>query len=205
MNTKESVYGIIWGVNDVNNYNAYMVSSMGMASVATCRGGRFTKVIDWKKAGNYQNNQVHTLGIRNKGGQMHYYLDGKKVLTSSPLPFYGPLTGFVISGKTTAKIDYLRVQQDRQINLIENAIRGHHKENLGEVLRLILNGAIILTFLCSLCPALNVFVDKGPTNFAADSFLLYSHGARVLLLLGWARARPLQLPEERLQGRRGMV
>ncbi len=131
MNTKESVYGIIWGVNDVNNYNAYMVSSMGMASVATCRGGRFTKVIDWKKAGNYQNNQVHTLGIRNKGGQMHYYLDGKKVLTSSPLPFYGPLTGFVISGKTTAKIDYLRVQQDRQINLIENAIRGYHKENLG--------------------------------------------------------------------------
>ena len=37
----------------------------------------------------------------------------------------------MISGKTTAKIDYLRVQQDRHINLIEDAIRGQRRENLG--------------------------------------------------------------------------
>jgi outer membrane protein OmpA-like peptidoglycan-associated protein len=132
LKTKTSVYGIIWGVQDVNNYNAYLVSNMGKTSVITCRGGTFTKVADWTITGNYQNNQTHILGIRNKGGQMHYYLDNKKAFTTPILPFYGDLLGFVISGKATAKIDYLRIQQDRSINLVDNPIQGYKRENLGD-------------------------------------------------------------------------
>ena len=131
LKTKESVYGLIWGVKDVNNYNSFMISSMGMASVGICEKGVFKKIIPWQQAGNYQNNQQHYLGIRQKGGKLHYYLDGKKIFSSSVLPFRGPRLGFMISGKTTAKIDYLRVQQDRHINLIEDAIRGQRRENLG--------------------------------------------------------------------------
>jgi len=132
LKTTTSVYGIIWGVHGVNNYNAYLISNMGKTSVVTCRGGKFTKIVDWTITGNYQNNQKHTLGIRNKGGKMHYYLDNKKAFTTPVLAFKGDLLGFVISGKATAKIDYLRIQQDRAINLVDNPNQGYKRENLGD-------------------------------------------------------------------------
>lgn len=131
LKTTQSVYGVIWGVKDLDNYNAFLISNQGKTSVVTCRKGKFTRVIDWTLTSNYQNNQTHTIGIRKNNGKMRYYLDGKIALTSPVLPFYGDLLGFVISGKTAAKIDYLKIKQDRKINLVENAIQGFKRENLG--------------------------------------------------------------------------
>lgn len=132
LKTKRSVYGLIWGVKNVNNYNAFLISNMGQTSVITCRNGEFKRIVDWVPCGNYQNNQVHKLGIRQKDGKLHFYLDGKTAFTTNPLPFYGDLLGLVISGKTNAKVDYLKVQQDREINLVENAIQGNERINLGQ-------------------------------------------------------------------------
>ncbi|BDS15114.1 OmpA family protein [Aureispira anguillae] len=128
---RQSVYGLIWGVRDLNNYNAFLVSNQGKTSVVTCRKGKFTRVINWTLTSNYQNNQAHTIAIRKNNGKMRYYLDGKVAFTSRVLPFYGDLLGFVISGKTAAKIDHLTVRQDREINLVEDTLQGFHRENLG--------------------------------------------------------------------------
>lgn len=128
---RQSVYGIIWGVKDLNNYNAFLISNQGKTSVVRCEKGKFIRIIDWTLTGNYQNNQTHTIAVRKNNGKMRYYLDGKVALTSPILPFYGDLMGFVISGKTAAKIDFLRVKQDREINLVEQAIQGVKRENLG--------------------------------------------------------------------------
>lgn len=132
LKTKQSVYGIIWGVRNTGNYNAFLVSNMGKTSVVTCRKGQFSRIIDWTPTGNYQNNQAHTLGIRYEEGKMHYFLDGKKAFSTDPLPFYGDLLGFVISGKTTAHVDHLIIKQDREINLVEDPIKGVKRVNLGK-------------------------------------------------------------------------
>ncbi|WMX14504.1 OmpA family protein [Aureispira sp. CCB-E] len=131
LKTTQSVYGIIWGVKDLNNYNAFLISNQGKTSVVTCNKGKFTRVVDWTLTGNYQNNQVHTISIRKNNGKMRFYLDGRVAFTTQILPFYGDLLGFVISGKTSAKIDYLKIQQDRAINLVENAVQGNERKNLG--------------------------------------------------------------------------
>lgn len=132
LKTTQSVYGIIWGVRDLNNYNAFLISNKGKTSVITCHKGKLTRVVDWTLTGNYQNNQVHTISIRKNNGKMRFYLDGKIAFTTAILPFYGDLLGFVISGKTSAKIDYLKIKQDRAINLVENAIQGNERKNLGK-------------------------------------------------------------------------
>lgn len=131
LKTTQSVYGIIWGVRDLDNYNAFLISNQGKTSVVTCHKGKFTRVVDWTLTGNYQNNQTHTIAIRKNNGKMRFYLDGRVAFTTHILPFYGDLLGFVISGKTAAKIDYLKIQQDRAINLVENAIQGNERKNLG--------------------------------------------------------------------------
>ena len=75
LQTQNSVYGITWGIKDVNNYNAFLVSNMGNASVITCRGGQFQRIVNWTLVGSSQNDQPHILGIRYKGGLLKYYLD----------------------------------------------------------------------------------------------------------------------------------
>ena len=132
LKTTKSVYGLIWGVRDLDNYNAFLISNQGKTSVITCRKGVFTRVRDWTLTGNYQNNQTHTISIRKRYGKMSFYLDHRIAFTTEVLPFYGDLLGFVISGKTSAKIDYLNIQQDRAINLVENAIQGNARKNLGD-------------------------------------------------------------------------
>ncbi|MBL4649888.1 MAG: OmpA family protein [Aureispira sp.] len=132
LKTTQSVYGIIWGVRNLDNYNAFLISNQGKTSVVTCHKGKFTRVQDWTLTGNYQNNQAHTIAIRKNNGKMRFYLDGRVAFTTEILPFYGDLLGFVISGKTSAKIDYLKIHQDRAINLVENAIQGNARKNLGD-------------------------------------------------------------------------
>lgn len=132
LKTTQSVYGIIWGVRNLDNYNAFLISNQGKTSVITCHKGKFTRVQDWTLTGNYQNNQAHTIAIRKNNGKMRFYLDGRVAFTTKILPFYGDLLGFVISGKTSAKIDYLKIHQDRAINLVENAIQGNARKNLGD-------------------------------------------------------------------------
>ena len=77
LNSSKSVYGLIWGVKDNNNYNAYLINKMGNTSVITCRNGKLSRIKDWTTKGSYQNNQSHIIGIRQKDGLLHYYLDGK--------------------------------------------------------------------------------------------------------------------------------
>lgn len=131
---KNSVYGLLWGVYDANNYNAFLVSNMGKASVITCRGGVFKTIVDWTEGNNYQNNQQHLLAIHYQGGKLGFWVDNKEMISMPPLDFKGGFAGFILSGKTQAQIDYLKVYQNRTIHLVENAVQGLEKENLGSVI-----------------------------------------------------------------------
>jgi outer membrane protein OmpA-like peptidoglycan-associated protein len=129
--SKQSVYGLIWGVRDLNNYNAFLISNEGKAAVMVCKNGQLNKIVNWTQVSQYQTNQAHLLSIRKNNGQMHYYLDDKLVLQTPILPFHGDLLGFIITGKTRAHIDYLLVHQDRAINLVEDSLEGYERQNLG--------------------------------------------------------------------------
>lgn len=131
LESKQSVYGLIWGVRDLNNYNAFLMSNEGKTSVVVCRKGQLTKVVNWTQVGYYQSNQVHTLAIRKNNGKLRYYLDGRLIMHTPVLPFHGDLLGFIITGKTRAHIDHLLVRQDRAINLVDNSLEGYERKNLG--------------------------------------------------------------------------
>jgi len=131
LHTKRSAYGIIWNVRNSNSYYAFLVSNMGMTSLISYKNGQFNRIIDWTPTGNYQNNQQHLLGIRQKNGKQYFYLDNKEAFAIPAIPIKGDLLGFFVTGKAVAKIDYLKVYQDRAINLVEDAVQGYKKENLG--------------------------------------------------------------------------
>lgn len=128
---KQGVYGLIWGVKDLNNYNAFLVSNEGKASVVTCQRGQFHRVMPWLQVGAYQSNQVHSLAIRKSEGRLRFYLDDRPLFKTPILPFYGDLLGFFIAGKTRLSIDHLLVKQDRFINLIDDTFEGYERQNLG--------------------------------------------------------------------------
>lgn len=128
---KKSVYGIIWGVKDLNNYNAFLISNEGQASVVTCQRGVFHRVMPWLQVGIYESNHPHKLGIRKNNGRLRFYLDNKFLFKTPVLPFYGDLLGFIIAGKTRVDIDYLLVRQDRAIDLIDSTFEGYQRRNLG--------------------------------------------------------------------------
>jgi outer membrane protein OmpA-like peptidoglycan-associated protein len=134
LESKQSVYGLIWGVRDLNNYNAFLMSNEGKTSVMVCRNGVVTKIVNWTQVGYYQSNQTHTLAIRKNNGKMRYYLDGQLIMRTPILPFYGDLLGFIITGKTSAHIDHLLVRQDRAINLVKNALEGYERKNAGSAI-----------------------------------------------------------------------
>lgn len=131
LDSKQSVYGLIWGVKDLNNYNAFLISNEGKASVMLCKEGKLTKIVNWTQVGYYQSNQTHTLAIRKNNGKLRYYLDKQMVMRTPILPFHGDLLGFLITGKTRAHIDHLLVRQDRAINLVEESLEGYERKNLG--------------------------------------------------------------------------
>lgn len=132
LESKQSVYGLIWGVQDLNNYNAFLMSNEGKTAVVICKNGQLTKIVNWTQVGYYQSNQAHLLAIRKNNGKLRYYLDGKLVMRTPVLPFHGDLLGFMITGKTRAHIDHLLVKQDRAINLVEESLESYARKNLGK-------------------------------------------------------------------------
>ena len=128
---KRCVYGLIWGVRDLNNYNAFLISNEGKASVVTCQRGVLHRVMPWLQVGDYQSNQRHTIGIRNNQGRLRFYLDNRFLFKTPILPFHGDLLGFFIAGKTRLDVQELRVYQGRAIDLIDSTFEGYERRNLG--------------------------------------------------------------------------
>lgn len=122
---ERGVYGLIWGVKNLNNYNAFLISSEGKASVVTCQQGVFHRVMPWLPINAYQNDQVHTLALRKNNGRLRFYLDEQLLFKTPILPFYGDLLGFFIAGKTRLSIEHLLVRQDRYIHLIDDTFEGY--------------------------------------------------------------------------------
>lgn len=131
MKEERGVYGLIWGVKNLNNYNAFLISSEGTASVVTCQQGVFHRVMPWLPITPYQNNQVHTLALRKHKGRLQFYFDKQLLFKTPILPFYGDLLGFFIAGKTHLSIEQLLVRQDRYIHLIDDTFEGYERRNLG--------------------------------------------------------------------------
>lgn len=126
-----AIYGIIWGVKDSRNFNAFLVNGAGNCAATTCRNGQFIGVVNWTAVSGFNNKEAQVVGIRQKGGLLHYSINGQLVFNSPVLDFYSGLMGFVLFGKTAIQIDYLKAQQDRAIYLVDNSIQGTKRVNLG--------------------------------------------------------------------------
>ena len=129
---EQDIYGLLWGVDDVHNYNAFLVGKNGEVSVVTCRKGNFETIVDWTKKVDHEVNKPHQLEIHHQEGELDFWLDKEKVVTTKSLSFEGGFVGFILLGQSAAKVDYLRVYQNRTIHLIEDAQKGFQKKNIGK-------------------------------------------------------------------------
>lgn len=124
-------YGIIWGVKDSRNFNAFLVNSFGNCAVAICQNGQLIEVAKWTAIDGFNIKEAQVIGIRQKSGYLQYSINEKIILTSPVLKFRGGLMGFVLAGNTQIAVDYLKAQQDRAINLVDNPLQGTQRINLG--------------------------------------------------------------------------
>ncbi len=125
------VYGLLWGLYDAQNYNAFLISNTGKASVIVCRKGRIISKKNWVDLANYQKGKKEKLGIQYQGGQLHFYYNETAIFSTAPLSFQGGFLGFILADQTAINVDRIRVKQDQKINLAAGVIQGLEKENLG--------------------------------------------------------------------------
>ena len=126
-------YGIMFGADGMsNNYN-FEVSSNGYYRICYQTSGAYSYQVEWTENSSINGFDIYNvLKIEKKGTSIYYYINGKAVFSSVYYQAYGTDIGFVLRNGVTAKADYYKfIEEAPQINVVEDALQGVVKENLG--------------------------------------------------------------------------
>ncbi len=127
-------FGLIWGGKDASNCYNFMISSNGYYKVGEWKAGKFTGLTEWVKV--TTNNpmfQYNTLAVERKRNKLYFYINGTEVHKRDNLPFKGFKFGFNLKAAMKVKVDYMKLDYlGKTINLVENAMNGYVKVNLGK-------------------------------------------------------------------------
>lgn len=126
-------YGLVWGSNGWGKSYSFVITSRGSFKVYGYKSEEYFEVQQWKKIGNIKPiGSYNNLKIVKKGDDLNFYVNDLRVLTAKFQPFFGSLTGFVLTRNMSVAIDYLEIKHPKvTINLVDNAITGKSKKNLG--------------------------------------------------------------------------
>lgn len=126
-------YGIVWGTKDANRSYDFIISSNGYFEVYEYKDGEFVKIYGWEKI-SYVNpmGEDNILKIRRENKTTYFYVNGEQVYSMPNISLKGANLGFVLNKEMAIEVDYIRVRQDNEINLVDDLINGFELENLGK-------------------------------------------------------------------------
>jgi hypothetical protein len=125
-------YSLIWGVKDAYNGHGISLNGLGQFRIYSWVDSQFVDVKTWtshqavKKQG-----AENIVRIEAKGNTIFYYVNETLVFNNNKPNLFGAKVGFNLERKMKLSIDYIRVWQDQKLNLVNDAIQGRKKENLG--------------------------------------------------------------------------
>ena len=150
-------YGLHWGADGWANSNTAVISGNQYYKVQHYEGENRIDDIDWKKDSLLIKGKesFNLIRVEKTGNQVKISINNTNIGTVKYRPFSGSKIGLYLSQSMKVEIDYLHIYQygDAKINLVENAINGYQKENLGKSI----NGE---------------FSDRSP-NISSDGKTLY--------------------------------
>ena len=131
--TENATHGITWGTLSWGESYSFQIAPAGWYYIERYDNKKFSyiKKSVWESA--IKKGRVfNTLGIRKKGNNMDFLINGKKVFTTKFLPFKGSYLGFVADKSSKMAADYIVVKHPKiKINLVSKSISKYNKKNMG--------------------------------------------------------------------------
>ncbi len=146
-------YGFIWGYDEDDKLNHFVISSAGFARVWSADAKR-KDINEWKKIESVNAPGVpnHLKVIRERE-VMKFNVNGNEVFSLPVLPWYGKTIGFISYTKMQLLIDDFAIYSDLKINLPPDLPEGIIKENLG--------------------PAINTEYDEVTPKISVDGSMIF--------------------------------
>ncbi len=123
--------GLVWGYDGKGKLNSFTFTTGGYYRI-TCYDetlgidGRWTEARNVRPLG-----ADNTLKVERREGRMNFFLNGKLLRSTGPLPNAGNALGFVTYTRMTVHVDDFTFAHDIHINLPERMEHVRSRENLG--------------------------------------------------------------------------
>lgn len=130
---KDQGFGLMWNAaGAADNYN-FEISSNGYYQITYRYQSNYTFIQDWTISPAIKGYGLYnTLKVEKKGSDINYYINNELVFTDKNRTKYGDEYGFILRNAVKLEVDYLTIKaQKREINIVEDALTGVEKENLG--------------------------------------------------------------------------
>jgi outer membrane protein OmpA-like peptidoglycan-associated protein len=122
--------GFIWGYNN-KDQNNFTFTTNGYYRI-WCADKSLAISDEWRKTDNVKPlGEENNLKIEQKAGVTYFYLNGKSLMHTKALPWYGKQIGFVTYTQMRMIIDDFILSNDVRLNFTENINTNIQKENLG--------------------------------------------------------------------------
>jgi outer membrane protein OmpA-like peptidoglycan-associated protein len=135
MGSDDYHYGLIWGVKNPYNLNHFCIKSNGKFKIYSVADSNFITTQDWTET-----KHINKLGgdnilkIEFKNGLLSYFINNKLVFKTDKIRIFGTSAGFCIEKRSKVLVDYLKVNQNTNINLVPDAIQGREKVSPGSTI-----------------------------------------------------------------------
>lgn len=133
-NSETSIVGIVWDVDaeSKNLFYWYRNGNVGAEKRSVLNAGS----LGYEASGlKFDDGKEHVLKVKSFSNRCEFYIDDKlvKKVDEKLSCKYGNGVGVYLGDKTTLKVDYIKIYQEREpINLIETDFKVTNKENLGK-------------------------------------------------------------------------
>lgn len=115
-------FGLIWGLEDYQNYNSFEISDDGHFCVLKIEDNQVNKVISWKKCPEINRDGANILSVEKNKGKLNFAINDNHVSSAAPSSFvssfFGRHIGYIIHKNQTFEVDYLKVSADQGKSII---------------------------------------------------------------------------------------
>ncbi len=131
---KKGRFGLVWGMNDFDNFFAFSLSPAQVFNVYTSEEREIFNIKNWtfneaiKTEGEY-----NTIEIKKEDKDLYFSINGKQVYYRAADPFFGGKIGFIASPGVTVAVDDLVITNNKQqVNLDPAVVYATPREQLNK-------------------------------------------------------------------------
>jgi outer membrane protein OmpA-like peptidoglycan-associated protein len=128
-------FGICFGAKNIDNSYAFTITISGYAILSRYKEGNYEKITDWMKLAEgtiHLQGEDNFLQVRKRGTKLSFFVNRILVHEMNDPGSFGPSVALIATDVMHISVDYMQFfQKVTTINLIDNAVKGYVKENLG--------------------------------------------------------------------------